>query len=331
MRILAGANVMAFRTDEAATHVQRVDVKTFAGAGFTVEASRFVLACGGVENARLLLVSDHEQKGGLGNGNDLVGRYFSDHPHAHRAGKLVFLDPSATRKSAALSMYGNSKPDPLAGGGRTRGVLCISPQTQEAEGTLQFSVQLKSFGTQKLDDLDDAVTATSSVLDRGRLDSEGKGKAHASEVFIRSEQAPNPESRVTLDTEVDGLGMRRGRLNWVLNDLDRKTLDRSLQIFGEEMGASGLGRLRISIDEDRPWRQTRGGAHHIGTTRMHVDPRRGVCDAHGQVHGVDNLFVAGSSLFPTFGFANPTYTITALALRTADRLKTLAARDGADR
>ncbi len=332
VRVMTGANVMAFRSTESAGHVTHVDVKTWAGVEFRVEAVRFVLACGGVENARLLLVSDQEQAGGLGNGNDLVGRYFSDHPHAHRSGKLAFTDPRVTRKRAALSMYGGSKPDPLAENRRTRGVFCLSDATQENEGLLQCSVQLKSFGKQKVDELDGAVCDTAYALDRGRDDAtDGAPKTHTSEVFVRSEQAPNPLSRVTLDDERDSLGMRRVKLNWVLNDLDRKTLDRALHIFGDEMGISGLGRLRVTVDPEKPWRKTRGGAHHIGTTRMHEDPARGVCDAWGRVHGVDNLFVAGSSLYPTVGFANPTYTITALALRLADRLKLLFARDGADR
>lgn len=66
----------------------------------------------------------------------------------------------------------------------------------------------------------------------------------------------------------------------------------------------------------------------MGTTRMHIDPKQGVCDANGRVHGLANLYMAGSSLFPTVGFANPTYTITALALRLADHLRTTP-RDGA--
>jgi len=332
VRVMTGANVLGFRTHEGKDRVHHADVKTFAGVGFTVEATRFVIACGGVENARLLLVSDADQPGGLGNQHDLVGRYFSDHPHGHRSGKLAFLDPAATRKRMPLSMYGGSKADPLAGGKRTRGVFTTTPAVQEAEGLLQFSVQLKSFATQKVNELDEAVLESSFALDAGRPDrTDGELRSHVSEIFVRAEQAPNPASRVTLDDDRDALGMRKVRLNWVLNDLDRKTLDRSLRIFGEEMGISGLGRLRVTVDDQRPWRKTRGGAHHMGTTRMHVDPKRGVCDAWGQVHGVSNLFVAGSSLYPTVGFANPTYTITALALRLADRLQLLAARDGADR
>ena len=64
-----------------------------------------------------------------------------------------------------------------------------------------------------------------------------------------------------------------------------------------------------------------GGAHHMGTTRMHDDPRQGVVDRNSKVHGVDNLYVAGSSVFPTSGAANPTLTLVALTLRLADHLK----------
>ena len=63
-----------------------------------------------------------------------------------------------------------------------------------------------------------------------------------------------------------------------------------------------------------------GGFHHLGTTRMASDPKSGVTDSFGQVHGLANLFVAGTSLFPTAGWANPTLTMLALALRTADRI-----------
>ena len=67
-----------------------------------------------------------------------------------------------------------------------------------------------------------------------------------------------------------------------------------------------------------------GGKHHMGTTRMHVDPRCGVVDPHCRVHDCANLYVAGSSVFPTCGYANPTLTIVALAVRLCDRLKQVA-------
>ena len=114
-------------------------------------------------------------------------------------------------------------------------------------------------------------------------------------------------------------------LDWRLSDLDRHSLRRGLEIVGEEMGKAGLGRLKLAdwiLDEDYAI-PGNGSYHHIGTTRMHPDPKQGVVDADCRVHGIDNLSIAGSSVFPTCGFANSTLTLTALALRLADRLKTL--------
>ena len=89
-----------------------------------------------------------------------------------------------------------------------------------------------------------------------------------------------------------------------------------------EIGALGIGRMRIDLDDPKYWPPVvRGGAHHMGTTRMHDDPTRGVVDRNCKVHGIDNLYVTGGSIFPTSGAANPTLTIVALTLRLADHLK----------
>ena len=93
-----------------------------------------------------------------------------------------------------------------------------------------------------------------------------------------------------------------------------------MEIIGQELGRSGLGRLRIPAGEiEEPWMNN----HPMGTTRMHSDPKKGVVDENCRVHGISNLFMAGSSVFPTTGFANPTLTIVALAIRLADHLKGL--------
>ncbi len=103
-----------------------------------------------------------------------------------------------------------------------------------------------------------------------------------------SEQAPNPDSRVTLAAETDALGLRKVRLDWRLSDLDRTNLQRSLELLGAELGGAGLGRVRIEYrDEDIV-----GSYHHMGTTRMHTDPKQGVVDANCRVHGMDNLYIA---------------------------------------
>ncbi len=155
-------------------------------------------------------------------------------------------------------------------------------------------------------------------------------------LFVHLEQEPNPASRITLSERRDALGVPLGRLDWRLGDLERRSFRRALELVAQEFGRIGLGRVR-EIGTDLPrvsWLQKkgapgeggwppglRGSYHHIGTTRMASDPRRGVVDANCRVHGLTNLFVAGSSVFPTSGCHNPTLTIVALALRLANHLK----------
>jgi choline dehydrogenase-like flavoprotein len=138
-----------------------------------------------------------------------------------------------------------------------------------------------------------------------------------------AECAPNPESRVGLGTEIDIFGRRRVRLDWRLSDLDIKSIKRAHSILDRALRRAGVGRLQLSLgDEDARWISAiEGGKHHMGTTRMHTDARHGVVDANARVHGIPNLYVTGSSVFPTPGFVNPTLTIVALALRLAEHLK----------
>jgi choline dehydrogenase-like flavoprotein len=139
----------------------------------------------------------------------------------------------------------------------------------------------------------------------------------------RVESAPNPESRVTLVRRRDALGMRRVKLDWRLSELDKRSALRAVEIVAAELGRTGLGRLRLDVSErESGWpADTAGGWHHMGTTRMSDDPKLGVVDRHCRVHGMSNLFVAGSSVFPTAGSGTPTLTLVALALRLADHLK----------
>jgi choline dehydrogenase-like flavoprotein len=138
----------------------------------------------------------------------------------------------------------------------------------------------------------------------------------------RIDSVPNPDSRVTLSDRRDALGMPRVRLDWRLEALDYHSARRALEIVGAEVGRAGIGRVRVTLDDPSKWPEDlAGGYHHMGTTRMSNDPHRGVVNRNGRVHGVRNLFVAGSSVFPTAGSGTPTLTIVALALRLAERLK----------
>jgi choline dehydrogenase-like flavoprotein len=141
----------------------------------------------------------------------------------------------------------------------------------------------------------------------------------------RIDPVPNPDSRVTLGSERDPLGLPRIEFHWQLSPLDKHSVRRTLEIIGAELGRAGLGRLQILInDDDTTWtKDTRGGWHHMGTTRMSDDPKRGVVDRNCQVHGISNLFIAGSSVFPTAGSGTPTMLLVSLALRLADHIKGL--------
>jgi choline dehydrogenase-like flavoprotein len=133
----------------------------------------------------------------------------------------------------------------------------------------------------------------------------------------------NPDSRVLLSERTDALGLRRVRLDWRLTELDKRSVRRALELMGAEIGRMGIGRVKMLIDDDdTTWPEDLEGAnHHMGTTRMHDDPAHGVVDRDCKVHGIDNLYIAGSSVFPTAGVGTPTMMIIALALRLADRAR----------
>ena len=133
------------------------------------------------------------------------------------------------------------------------------------------------------------------------------------------------ENRVVLSDERDRLGMRKVRIEWRVGDDDVENMRRVMQYFDRAVRQAGVGHFEGAFpDEHSAWRQAlEVGKHHMGTTRMHVDCERGVVDANGQVHGTANLFVAGSSVFPSGGYANPTLTIVALAVRLGDYLASL--------
>ena len=137
-----------------------------------------------------------------------------------------------------------------------------------------------------------------------------------------SEQQPNPQSRVQLGSVRDRLGMRELVVNWQVLEADRLNAAQTIRLLGTEVGRSGFGRLRSAFGQHDEWPEDfYGDGHHMGTTRMHADPMQGVVDANCRVHGMSNLYVAGSSVFPTGSANNPTLTIIALALRLADHLK----------
>jgi choline dehydrogenase-like flavoprotein len=157
------------------------------------------------------------------------------------------------------------------------------------------------------------MKARASRLVRGR----GASGVPRVEIELNLEQAPDLENRVVLGRERDALGQPRAEVRWRWGAMDRASHERLRRRLATEIERRGVGRLEI-----RPGVALDPGAHHpMGTTRMSGDPALGVVDPDARMHGLSNLFVAGSSVFPTSGFANPTLTVVALALRLAAHLQ----------
>lgn len=332
---------------------QRVQDILLAGPGgrrHRVRARHFVLAAGGIENARLMLASTKVERHGVGNSHDLVGRFFMEHPKC-RTAQITTADPYGL-----LERFRSFYPRDMA-------VLCpslvLSPQAQERHGVLNSSIALY-YRTLP------AVTAAAWELNEGWKKGiwwpKGAGRnlmrltpvmnelpanlvrrfvhrrapiarPQAIYLLVRGEQAPNADSRVTLSDQLDGLGYRRARLDWRMLEIDKRSARVTTELVAQEFARLGLGQASLddwmrSADADWPTQTDgddhhevlQGGHHHIGTTRMGATPRQGVVDRDGKVWGKANLHIAGSSVFPTSGWANPTLTIVALSLRLADRL-----------
>jgi choline dehydrogenase-like flavoprotein len=313
VRVLLHANVTAIRLDPSAQTVRSLKVRCLEGPSFDVVAQRYVLATGGLENPRLLLASNDVEQGGVGNRHDLVGRYFMEHPHTDFEGLIV----ASPRFPKNWDFYKTHR----SGRQRIWGMFRAPEQVLAHERILDFSMVLFAYDPKRDRQRDHPL-----VDEISRVIAETDGGPRAGEhvkftLGTPSEQAPNPESRVTLSDERDALGVQKLVLDWKLSALDKHTIVRAHELMGQTLAWAGLGRIRITLSRDDAFpRQTKGGCHHMGTTRMHRDPKRGVVNEHCYVHGVDNLVVAGSSAFPTSGAANPTLTLVALALRTADHL-----------
>jgi choline dehydrogenase-like flavoprotein len=298
------ANVTNIRM-RGASRVQGLDVACLNGLRHTARARTYILATGGIENVRLLLAS-----GGIGNHSDLLGRCFMGHVTFG-----VYENPEGLDTMLAISDGHNMSLYTNNGRGVTHCVLATSLEGQRRFGTGNFTTTLASAGASPNPE-DAAVLALVS-----QLDARGAAARHYP-CFFMSEQLPNLESRITLLQEhTDALGMPRVRLDWVYSERDIANLERSIAALGDALGAEGKGRVRWPVARSQLLSILSTSRHHMGTTRMSPDPDDGVVDEHCRVHGVRNLYVAGSSVFPTSGIANPTLTLIALAMRLSDHLK----------
>jgi len=343
VRVYLYANAVGLRADADGRRVRYVEARSLDGTEARVVARAYVLATGGIENARLLLNSNDVAEAGLGNRDDLVGRFFMEHSyyqggylasedleravkpfqHLRRGGLHVLaglrVSDAAQADARILNCCGLfddrfRMPDP--------GITAL----RHIEEQIRYGRLPPEMGRKIYDVLTHLDAVLPSVYGRLVHGDARRYEEKGMPIMIQAEQEPNPSNRVFLAAERDELGLRRVNVEWRLGELERRTIEVATHKVATELTRLGLGRVRVAEwvtdPDDADWRVgLRWGHHHMGTTRMSHDPTAGVVDPDCRMHHVDNLYVAGSSVFPTGGYANPTFSIVALAIRLADHLR----------
>ena len=301
---------------EGTEHRQRVTRARWSslqGARGEVSASRFVLAAGGIENARMLLLWLGERT--------WLGRGFMEHPVD--SSLLIHADHAALRELNGFYTHRSTRE-----GFPVRGRVGFSLELQHSEKLGNASIHFRP-------DEEPELLKASALLPAARrlvpfrglrrligntIRAVARARKPAGDVryriFIDLEQFPDPENRVALADERDRFGLRRATLHWRFREADQRNQLRVREVAMRELAKAGAGRIVIDPSQHIDPKHH----HHAGTTRIHPDPELGVVDEQLRIHGVENLYVVGSSVFPTAGFANPTLTIVALSLRLADHL-----------
>ena len=341
--VLTHANVVSLEANEGASALREARVRSFQQQNARVQARFFIVCCGGIDTPRLLLASSSVEPNGIGNEQDVVGRFFQDHPGINlpvrlhdpkrfsgwynsfrKEGIRYVLKVGASAElqrqhrilnTGAEVYYPAPEDDPI---GAAKQVLkALRDPAQRSQAPQALAAVVRQPGKVM-------VAAYRYYLLRQPA-SVGSGQPH---LGMGCEQEPNPASRVTLSRETDSLGMRRTVLDWRLTGSEVRSIEVFAQAVAEEWQRLGVAELDLS-NFDLSGREHHGfmdANHHIGTTRMGTDRKTSVVDSHCRVHGYDNLYIGSSSVFPTGGYSNPTFTTLALCLRISDEIKTRLTR-----
>ena len=337
---LTNAHASHLEVDADRQRVSGVAIRSRQGRPGLVRAQRVVLCAGGVENPRLLLASDQVHPGGLGNDHDLVGRYYQDHVGFYGA-RLEPLDWPAFRHLFSSFVHGRHKFVPKLQ--LTDAAQC-SLQLLNVTGNL--GVQLEEtapvLGLRRLyNDLRHGALGRHNLRDlkmlpQAPLESAKILYTHVvqrririprqSRIFLiaNAESEPLRDSRIQLAAERDAYGLRRPRIHWLVSDRTRVALDAYFAEVKRVLEGAGIARVHrnpMLAETNDDWK-SRGYSlyHHMGGTRMASRPEDGVVNPDGRVFAMPNLYVAGSSVFPTGSSSNPTFTALALSFRLAEHL-----------
>ena len=314
VRLCTNATLVALEVDASGRCVTGAVASTPGGPTWTVRAKQYVVAAGAVENARALLVAGGA---GLRVASPWLGHGFMEHPRD----SALTLHPRSSDFHRAAAFYDQHR---AADGTMIVGRFAVCDEAirdgtlPNASATLLARVRP---AVRRVLAAAHYVGALALVHRWAPPGGHGWSRHPTPErvfdgftILLNLEQTPSPENRIALGGRRDTFGVPLPELHWRWHPADHARLTRLRNVVARELAA--LGRIEIA-DGAIP---DPNAHHHAGTTRMHADAAHGVVDAHCRVHGVDNVFVAGASVFPTAGFVNPVLTIVALAARLADHL-----------
>jgi choline dehydrogenase-like flavoprotein len=368
VRVLLHAHAIHLQLDASGKRVEHVKAACRPGQTFSVQAAATVIACGALENARLLLASNDVAVNGIGNDHDLVGRYYQSHrfgvcgyavlhkptdgfiydfekdgegiycrrrfwltPQAQEANRVNNIVGFFFRTVSGESEHRNAMVSTvllikILLGGAKKGPLRLFQilKQQRTQITEHLWIILKDFPSVFSQLIGVAYTR---FLQKRRLPMVlPPRKSNHFPMFYQSEHAPHRDSRVMLDpSSRDAFGMPRLKAQIQFSEIDYRTVKTFITLFKKRLEESGKGTFRLlekdeNLLEHPELRRFNSNSHNIGTTRMATRIEDGVVDTDCKVFGVKNLYVAGSSVFPTSSHANPTLLIIALATRLAEHL-----------
>jgi choline dehydrogenase-like flavoprotein len=328
------ATVTEIVTDAEGRTVTELNVRSPAGNTFRIKPQVTILTAGGIENARLLLASRRNTPNGVGNEHDQVGRYFTDHVFFRE--RMVRNPDAAFDKLLAWNHVDDMNrvvahlvpSDEVLRREQIHDVfLRVLPHFPEpsAEVTAAKRIAEGLFtldpSSIRGDDLSTAISGFDTLAAKAWEKLTGDDDPLEQNIIVRIEPEPVAESRVALTGELDAFGMPRPHLHWELPESTKRSAARAVALFAQEVGKHNLGRVHAGFKPEDDWPgDLEVGYHHCCTTRMSETPRTGVVDRNCKVHGVGNLYIAGSSVFTTAGSGSPTMTLVALALRLSHHL-----------
>jgi len=344
VHVLLNANVKELIDAEDRTRIISASLVSLSGKTAQVKAQQYVIAAGGLETPRILLLSKRNSSKGIANDHDLVGRSYMDHFGAY-VGKILFNRPASsdsvffrekdfkgTRIGGCLAPTEKLLIEKNIG----NFIFLFNPGTEpdlsiEMLKSIKQDIANRRWPENMLSKLSKIVGNADTMAnlayknifdtDKRLFDVESRKSGQLCSVSINMEQFQNDNSRVLLSDELDNLGLPKIKLDWQLSDEDSRTLEVATRELASMLGRTNSGRLRLTSDLANNTPSYSISCHHSGTTRMASAPERGVVDKDCRAHGIQNLYIIGSSVFPSIGWANPTLTIVALSVRLAETLR----------